>query len=640
MPDFVAPQLCRLVDEPPIGAFWVHEIKFDGYRMQLRVENHHSVLCTRKALDWSHRFPEIAAEARALPDCLIDGEICALDENGLPSFAGLQQALSDGKTEELIFFVFDLLFLEGEDLRAEPLSTRKEMLAHRIAKTKRAAHLRYVEHFATSGATFLKSACRANLEGIISKRLDAPYRAGRGDSWTKEKCRGGQEVVIGGWWGGPSKLRSILVGAHRGKDFVYRGRIGTGFNSENSGPLLRALNKLKQPKSPFTAGAKPPRAKEIIWVEPNLVAEVEYATVTRDGLLRQASFKALREDKPARCVVVEQVSPAQEAPALSEGKKEMGASAVAKGLPAKVRQARSFNVVAGVTMSHPEKVLWPATKTATAITKLDLAHYYENAAPLMLPHIAGRPISMVRAPEGVTGERFFQRHVLSGVVHVTPIKAAGERQPFHSVDDVEGLVALAQAAVLEIHPWGCKPHDPETPERLIFDLDPAPDVTFDRVIDAAKEIRGVLAACGLTPFVKTTGGKGIHVVVAIAGTRKHPITWDEAKSFALAISEHLARAAPERYVTNMSKKQRGGKIFLDYLRNGRMATAVAPWSPRARDGATISVPLAWSQLKKGLNPAAFAIASAAPVLKRGDPWKELAASAVSLEAAKTKLEKL
>jgi bifunctional non-homologous end joining protein LigD len=638
MPDFVAPQLCRLVDEPPVGAIWVHEIKFDGYRMQLRVEKNGAVLRTRKALDWSHRFPEIAAEGRRLPDCMIDGEICALDDRGVPSFAGLQQALSDGNTAELVFFVFDLLFLDGVDLRAEPVSVRKEMLARLIAKTKGIAHFRYVEHFATSGAKFLESACRANLEGIISKRLDAPYRSGRGDLWTKEKCRGGQEIVIGGWWGGPSKIRSILVGAYRGDDFVYMGRIGTGFNSENSGPVLRALKKMVRPKSPFTAGIKPPRAKEITWVEPKIVAEVEYATITHDGLLRQASFKALREDKPARSVAVEQTMPVREAEELAEGEAAMGASAT-KRAPVKANLARGNNAVAGISISHPEKVLWPATKTAAALSKLDLARYYESAAPKMLPHIAGRPISLVRAPEGINGEKFFQRHVLAGVAHVTPMPVAGEKKPFHSVDSVEGLVALAQAAVLEIHPWGCKPGDPEIPERLIFDLDPAPDVSFERVIEAAKEIRQVLAACGFTPFVKTTGGKGIHVVVAIEGSRKQPLTWDEAKAFALALSERVARAAPERYVTNMAKKQRGGKIFLDYLRNGRMATAVAPWSPRARDRGPISVPLTWLQLKKDLDPAAFTIATAGPLLKRADPWKDLANTAVSLEAAKKKLTK-
>jgi bifunctional non-homologous end joining protein LigD len=634
----VEPQLTRLVDEPPAGAIWVHEIKFDGYRMQLRVEKGRATFSTRKALDWSHRFPEIVAEARHLPDCLIDGEVCALDERGLPSFAGLQQALSDGKTGELIFFVFDLLFLNGADLRSEPLSVRKDALRNLLEKSRGIAHFRYVEHFATSGATFLKSACRANLEGIISKRLDAPYRSGRGDLWTKEKCRGGQEIVIGGWWGGPSKIRSILIGAFRGDDFVYLGRIGTGFNSQNSGPLLRALTKLKRPKSPFTAGIKPPRAKEITWVEPKLVAEVEYATITRDGLLRQASFKALREDKPARSVVLERPADVHEAEERSEEQKAESPSVVTSA-PVKPKSSAG-NSVAGIIISNPEKILWPATKESGAVSKLDLARYYEHAADQMLPHIAGRPISLVRAPDGINGERFFQRHVLSGAGHVTPIKAAGDKKPYHAIATREGLVALAQAGVLEIHPWGCKPGDPETPERLIFDLDPAPDVPFDRVIDAAKEVRNVLADCGFTPFVKTTGGKGIHVVVAISGTRNRPVTWDEAKGFALMLSEYVARAHPARYVTNMAKNQRGGKIFLDYLRNGRMATAVAPWSPRARDGATIAVPLAWRQLKKGLNPASFRIETASSLFNRADPWKDLGKSAISLEAAKKKLQTL
>ncbi|HYK79804.1 MAG TPA: DNA ligase D [Micropepsaceae bacterium] len=642
MPEFVAPQLARLVDEPPVGAVWVHEIKFDGYRMQLRAEKRGAVLRTRKALDWSHRFPEIAHEGRRLPDCMIDGEICALDERGIPSFAGLQQALSDGRTAELIFFIFDLLFLEGVDLRSQPLSARKDLLSTLLANRSDVPHYRYVEHFSTSGKELLRSACRAHLEGIISKRGDAPYRSGRSDLWTKAKCRGGQEVVIGAWWGSQTKLRSLLVGAYRGEDFTYLGRVGTGFNSENSGPVLRALKKLEQPKSPFTAGVKPPRTKDIHWVAPRQVAEVEYSNITHDGLLRQAAFKGLRDDKPARAVAVEQMMPVQEAEERSEGEKDMmqtaQTSTTAKSL--KRPAARADNVVAGITISHPEKILWPATRNNAAVTKLDLARYYEKIAPLILPHIVLRPISMVRAPEGIGGERFFQRHVLAGASGVVPIPAAGEKQPFHAIDSVEGLVSLAQAAVMEIHPWGCKPRDPETPERLIFDLDPAPELSFERVMDAAKDMREVLMACGLTPFVKTTGGKGMHVVVAIKGTPKKPVTWDDAKSFALGVSEKVARAAPDRYVTNMSKKQRAGKIFLDYLRNGRGATAVAPWSPRAREGATIAVPLAWSQLRKGLDPSAFTIRGATAMSKRPDPWKDLAASAASLDAAWKRLKKL
>jgi bifunctional non-homologous end joining protein LigD len=378
MPAFVAPQLCRLVDKPPVGPVWVHEVKFDGYRMQLRIEKRRAVLRTRKALDWTDRFPEIARAAQRLPDCIIDSEICALDEQGLPNFAGLQQALSDGHSGDLVCFAFDLLFLDGEDLRPLPLEQRKSRLAELTGRDGAAPLLRYVEHFDTSGETFLQTACRAHLEGIISKRRDAPYRSGRGDLWTKEKCRGGQEIVIGGWWGGPAKLRSILAGSFDGKDFVYRGRIGTGFNSENSGPLLKALNRIKLDKSPFTAGMKPPRAREITWVSPKLVAEVEFATVTRDGILRQASFKGLREDKPAKSVMLEQPSQVQDAEERSEseavlpepeGKKAAG--------PARKSGGSGPDRVAGITVSSPGKVLWPATQSTPALTKLDLARYYE-----------------------------------------------------------------------------------------------------------------------------------------------------------------------------------------------------------------------------------------------------------------------
>jgi len=298
------------------------------------------------------------------------------------------------------------------------------------------------------------------------------------------------------------------------------------------------------------------------------------------------------------------------------------------------------NVVAGIAISNPEKVLWPATKTTPAVTKLDLARYYEMVAPRMLPHIEGRPLSMVRAPDGILGERFFQRHVLAGVARATPIKAKGEKNPFHAIESIEGLAALAQAAVLEIHPWGCKKFDPETPERLVFDLDPDPEVSFDQVVESATDIREVLTACGLTPFVKTTGGKGLHIVVAIKGTPKKPATWPEAKAFALAFAETVARAAPDRYTTNMSKKQRGGKIFLDYLRNDRTATAVGSWSPRARPGATIAMPIPWKDLRKGLNPAEFTLVAAPALVKRADPWKDLATSAASLETARKKLESI
>lgn len=636
MPEFVAPQLCRLVDEPPAGAVWVHEIKFDGYRMQLRVANGRAVLRTRKALDWTQRFPEIARDGQKLPACIIDGEICALDDHGVPNFAELQLALSEGTTENLVFFAFDLLFDGNEDLRNLALAERKSRLSELLAAAH-ATHFRYVEHFATSGEKFLETACRANLEGIISKRSDAPYRSGRGDLWTKEKCRGGQEVVIGGWWGSPTKLRSILVGAYDGDQFVYRGRIGTGFNSENSGPLLRALNRIKQPKSPFTAGIKPPRTKEITWVAPKLAAEVEYATLTRDGVLRQASFKALREDKSAKAVVLELPMPVHDAEARSDTETTtamrpniMRAKSAEPGMPG----------VGGVNISNPGKVLWPAAGKTRALTKLDLAQYYEAIGPRMLPHIAGRPLSMVRSPEGIAGERFFQRHVLAGAAHVMPMRVKGEAKPFHAISDLKGLIALAQAAVVEIHPWACRPGEPEIPELLIFDLDPDTDLPFTRVIDAAKQMREVLTSCGMTAFVKTTGGKGIHVVTPITGPAKRPPSWDDAREFAREAAERLAQIAPDRYVTNMAKRHRGGKIFIDFFRNARMATAVAPWSTRARPRATIATPVPWARVRSTLDPSTYNLADSDKVLKLTDPWQDLAESAVSLEDARRKLRSL
>ena len=634
MPSFVPPELCRLVDAPPSGAAWVHEIKFDGYRMQLRVEGGRAVLRTRKGLDWSTRFPEITAEGRGLLDGILDGEICALNEKSLPSFANLQAALSDGKTGGLLFYVFDLLFLQGADLRSLALSERKALLKTRLSKSKGLAHFRYVDHFATPGQKMLESACKTGLEGIVSKRLDAPYRSGRGDLWTKAKCRGGQEVVIGGWWGDAKSLRSIQVGTFDGKDFVYRGSVGTGFNARNLPVLLKALNKIKRDRSPFTSGAKPPRAKDIKWTLPTLVAEVEAEGFTRDGLLRQAAFKALREDKDAASVTAEIPVPVPAAKAETHARKEIPMAQ--KKAPAAIR-SRSDAVVANIAITHPDKILWPKSKLGAAVTKLDLAHYYESAAMRILPHIAGRPLSLVRAPDGIGGQRFFQRHVLAGVKGAVPIAVAGEKEPYHSVDSVEGLVALAQAAVLEFHPWGSRAGDPETPERLIFDLDPAPELSFERVIEAAKGLRQRLEACGLEAFVKTTGGKGLHVVTAIKGTAKKPPTWPEAKEFARALCESVAGDDPSRYTTNMSKKQRGGKIFLDYLRNDRTATAVGPWSPRAREGATIAMPLSWSQIKKGFDPKTFTLEGAAPLLKRADPWKELEKSAGALDAARKRL---
>ncbi|MBV9572132.1 MAG: DNA ligase D [Alphaproteobacteria bacterium] len=635
MPRFVEPQLARVVDMPAGGPAWVHEIKFDGYRMQLRVEKKRGQLLTRKALDWAHRFPEIVAEAsRALPDCILDGEVAALDEKGISNFGDLQAALSDEATGDLVYFVFDLLHLDGRDLRRLPLTDRKAQLQQLLKqKLPRSSRIQYVEHYESSGKEMLEAACRMGLEGIISKRADAPYKPGRGNDWTKAKCRGGQEIVIGGWRGTSSNLRSLLAGAYSNGEFRYMGRIGTGYNVKSAGELLRKLKPLEIPRPAFTNTKDITRAPDLHWVQPKLVAEVEFGTITSGGILRQASYKGLREDKPAKNVVLE----AQPAAEVKSKAKKPAPKAVIVGKTNVVSGNKGLTI-RGIAISNPDKALWPATKTSPAVTKAELVRYYDMAASRILPHIAGRPLSIVRAPDGIGGEQFYQRHVVPGLqAYAKPMRIAGESKPYFSIDSEEGLVALGQVGVVELHPWGAQPGKPEVPQRLIFDLDPAPDVGFDTVIAAAKDMRAHLQALGFTPFVKTTGGKGIHVVIAIKGAPAKPVTWDEAKAFARDVCLQMEREAPERYTTNMSKKVRGGKIFLDFLRNARTATAVAPWSPRARPGATISLPLPWSKLRAGLDPAQFNIPNAAKLLRAPDPWKDIDQTAVNLEVARKKL---
>jgi len=617
MPQFVAPQLCTLRQTPPSGEGWVHEVKFDGYRVQLRVDNGHVRLHTRSGLDWTKRFPEIAVDAAELPNCLIDGEVCALKKSGDADFGLLQLALSNGATSDLVFFVFDALFIDNVDIRSQSLAIRKNLLEELLRHSRGSKRLRFVPHLKAAGEAILSAACKAELEGVISKRLDSSYKSGRGGAWTKAKCRGGQEVVIGAWRGTRTKLRSLLVGTHVDDKFVYMGRVGTGYPASVASDLLKRLQPLVL-KTPAFANA--PRAPDLNWVEPKLVAEIEYENVTKDGLFRQAAFKGLRLDKPAAAVVPE--SPADKPAVRKRAMAAKSSTVLSRG----TREA----IVLGVTISHPEKELWPKSKSGRAITKLDLASYMAAAAPRMLPHIERRPISVVRAPDGINGQQFFQRHKLAGTaVPMLALKVEGQSQPYFGVDSAEALVALAQQAVMEIHPWGSAKDDPDSPERIILDLDPAPEVPFSRVIEGARELRGRLSKLGLIPFVKTTGGKGLHVVVAI----KRGATWDDAKSFAKALATAMEKSAPDRYTASIAKKARTGKIFIDYLRNDRTSTGVAPWSPRARPGAPLAVPLSWSQVKPGLQPSEFTIATSNPLLKKADPWATLASSAKPLASA-------
>ena len=614
LPGFVPPQLAKSVDRPPQGAGWGHEIKFDGYRLQLRVEDGHATLKTRAGLDWTAKFREIARDAEALPDCLIDGEACALDHNGAPDFPALQAALSDGKTGDLIFFTFDLLFAEGADLRNLPLRERKARLKALLdAAPKTAKRIRYVDHFEIAGDAVLQSACRMSLEGIVSKRLDAPSRSGRSESWLKSKCRAGHEVVIGGWTGEPGQLRSLLVGVHKGGKLVYVGRVGTGFGRDKVARVLPRLAPLETHKSPFTGPGAPRKEANVHWAKPELVAEIEFAGFTASGMVRQGAFKALREDKAAHEVVAETPAPA--------GKVAL-AQPARTAKPAPVKKADP-PIVMGVTLSNPDKALWPDGGDGAPVTKLDLARYLEDVGPWMMPHIKGRPCSIIRTPDGIDGDqKFFQRHVGKGSsALISEVKVFGDHKPYLEIDRIEALAALAQQGATEFHPWNCQPFQPEVPGRLVFDLDPDEDIVFDRVIEGALEVKARLEALGLVAFCKTTGGKGLHVVTPLKDG-KGKIDWPAAKTFAQDVCLAIAADQPDRYLVNMAKAKRVGRIFLDYLRNDRLSTAVAPLSPRARPGAPVSFPLAWSQVKPGLDPKAFTIRTAPALLRKTKAWAD------------------
>ena len=632
MPAFVPPQLCATVDRPPSSPGWGHEIKLDGYRLQLRIEAGEATLKTRKGLDWSTKFGAIIDQAKALPDCLIDGEVVALDAHGAPDFAALQAALSEQKTKNLIFYAFDLLFQEGVDLRSQPLAARKTQL-QALLKQPSGRCIRYVEHLDTGGEAILKSACRMSLEGIVSKRLDAGYRSGRSESWVKSKCRGGHEVVIGGWTTTNGRFRSLLAGVHRGEHLVYVGRVGTGYGEAKVAALMPRLQAVAADASPFTGVGAPKPDSNIHWLRPELVAEIEFAGWTGDGNVRQASFKGLREDKPAAEVATELPMPVQDVEIPP-------ADAELRNSPKTAAGKTDKPIVMGVLLSNPGKALWPDADDGIPVTKLDLARYFEAVGDWLLPHIQGRPCSIIRAPNGFAGEQFFQRHAMKGTSNLLErVTVSGDRKPYLQIDRIEGLAAVAQVAGLELHPWNCQPKNPEVPGRLVFDLDPGPNVPFTTVVEAAREMQAVLNELGLISFCKTTGGKGLHVVTPLAESKKSKLTWPEAKRFAQAVCTFMAQQNPRRYLVNMSKKLRDGRIFLDYLRNDRMATAVAPLSPRARPGAPVSMPLTWAQVTPELDPRHYTIRTVPGLLKKTKAWAEYCDSERPLQDAIKKLGK-
>ena len=636
MPDFVAPELCTAVERPPSGEGWGHEIKFDGYRVQLRIEDGEATLKTRKGLDWTDKFASVAKEAGALPDAMIDGEIVALDHQGHPNFSSLQAAIADGKTDKLIFFAFDLLFADGLDLRRLPLRERKARLKALLeARKGKARSIRYVEHFEVDGVAMMESARKMSLEGIVSKKLHASYHSGRSESWTKAKARAGQEVVIGGWKTTSGKFRSLMAGVYRGDHLVFVGMVGTGFGQDTVKRIMPALTANASDASPFGGRNAPKKTREVHWLKPELVAEVEFAGWTADGNIREAAFKGLRQDKQATEVKAER-------PTMTEMAQPVAAKApVQHGRPTASHRSEGNGKsaeVMGVVISKPDKALWPDAGDGEGVTKLDLARYFEAVGAWMIGHLKGRPCSIVRAPDGIKGEHFFQRHGMQSTSKLLElVKVSGDRKPYLQIDRVEGLAAVAQAGGVELHPWNCAPDAYDTPGRLVFDLDPAPEVDFAEVIAAAKEMRQRLSDVGMESFCKTTGGKGLHVVVPLLHGAKDKVSWPEAKGFAQAVCQWMANDAPDQYLLNMSKKLRKGKIFLDYLRNDRMSTAVAVLSPRARDGATVSMPLNWPQVKSDLDPKRYTLRSVPALLAKTKAWQGYEDAASSIKAAMKKL---
>jgi bifunctional non-homologous end joining protein LigD len=593
LPVFVPPSLATLRERPPSGPHWLHEIKYDGYRMQARLDGGKVKLMSRKGLDWTARFPTIAAEVERLPagSVLLDGEIVAQTEEGQSSFSALQADLKAGRRDRLVFYIFDLLYADGVDIRGAALRQRKELLATLVAALPADSRIQFSEDIEGNGSEILAHACRLGFEGIVSKRADRPYISDRGDHWIKSKCVLRQEFVVIGYV--PSSARrhtvgSLVLGYYDKGKLVHAGRAGTGYSQSEAASLFAQLDKDRTSRPQFGTKLQPGAERDVVWTTPKLVAEIEYRSWTNDGLLRQAAYKGLREDKLPEDVVLEQkrsAMPAREAPSIEQFR-----------------------------LTHPERILWKGQ----GVTKRGLAEFYAGIADWILPHVTGRVLSVMRCPSGEDEGCFYVKHVWQGAPDAIKEIDVGDEKPMLAIENLEGLIALVQAGVLEIHPWGSRVENLEKPDRVIFDLDPGDGVAWRDVIAGALEIHKTLQGMGLKSFVKTSGGKGLHVVLPIAPKSG----WDEVKSFAKSIADGMATGDPDRYVAKMTKSIRRNRIFIDYLRNSRGATSVAAYSTRAKPDAPVSTPLAWDELSETIGPRHFTIANLRQRLDylKSDPW--------------------
>jgi bifunctional non-homologous end joining protein LigD len=631
LPDELKPELATLVDEPPRDARnWVYEIKFDGYRMLARVQRGRVTLVTRNGNDWTAKLGALqkALESMELPDGWYDGEIIMPGEKGASDFQALQGAFDTARTADMVYYLFDLPYCAGYDLREVPLVERRVVL-QRIVQRKPHANVRFSEEFDAPPEKVLESACKLGLEGVIGKRRESAYANRRSSDWIKLKCGFRQEFVIGGWTepqGSRTGIGSLLLGVHDANGHLqYAGSVGTGFNEKTLRDLRTRLDALAADKSPFAANSTIPKKPH--WVKAQLVCEVAFGEWTRDSRVRHSVFHGLREDKKANSVVREEAR--HDAPVDKPAKSAVVRKSSGKVAKASASPAVDPRLPATLRVSNPERIVDPESNTK----KIDLVRYYALVTPLMWPHLKDRPIAMVRAPDGIGGQLFFQKHLdrykLAGIEPLDPSLFPGH-PPMVYVARQEGLLSAAQMNVVEIHTWNGVRTNIDKPDRVTFDLDPGEGVEWHHIQEAAQLVHAFLGELGLPNFLKTTGGKGLHIVVPL----KKQFDWDTVKDFSQAVVQHLARTIPDRFVAKSGGGNRVGKIFIDYLRNGYGATTACAWSARARPGLGISVPVHWSELGSLKSGAHWTVASVHTRLDVGnEPWAEYESSRATLAKA-------
>ena len=596
------PQLAQLVKTAPSGSEWLHELKYDGYRIGCRIDHGTVTLLSRNGKDWTAAFPEVVRAAKALKvkSALIDGEVCVVLPDGRTSFQALQN-LAAADRSRLKYFAFDLIYLNGRSLVQEPLDARKAALK----KIVRGDRITFSEHMEADGPDAFREACRLRLEGIISKLRTGPYQTGKRAGWLKTKCVNRQEFVIGGFTdpeGSREGIGALLVGVYRGDRLVFAGKVGTGFTVKSARELRTTLNRIEIPATPFTPAPPGWLGRNAHWVKPALVAEVEFTEWTDDGKIRHPSFQGLRRDKRPDAVV-------------REG---------AEGAPGPPRPSRagaqtSRPLVRGIGISHPDRVMYERPR----LTKLDVAQYYDRLAEAMMPHVDGRPLTLVRCGEGIAHGCFYMKHskVWSPpALTRVKIKEKTKIGEYLVIESPEAIISLVQMGILEIHTWNTRHQKIEYPDRVVLDLDPGPQIDWPTIVSAARVVRKLLHTLDLESFVKTTGGRGLHIVVPLAAQHD----WKTCLDFSRAVAEALRRHDPELFTTTFAKRGREHQILVDYMRNNRTNTSIAAFSTRAREGAPVSMPVSWTELTPKLDPASFTVQTVPQRLarQRKDPWAD------------------